>query len=281
MNNSNNKQRKKRSVFTYFELFFTKFSKLVQLNFVYTLCILPFILGITYFTCGFFYVPAEIINYSQLLTLLVYFAKSIPIYILLPLFLFSTVFFGPLTAGLTFCVRNIVTRKPFWISDMFSRAKSNFKQGLILGIIDILVYFSCILYFKMDIGEGANFYSVIKFVAIFIAIAYFIMRFYAYTMVVTFELSIKDILNNARLFLVLGFFKNLFSVLIGLLVFISFLSTPVIDIFLFFALYFSLCRFSAVFCTYPIIEKYMLKPKKKKSTETDTDVELSTGSTNN
>ena len=270
MNHSNTK-KKKRALFTYFELFYTKFLKLIQLNCLYFICILPFLLGLTYTVCLLFVnlENAKIIEHFQVFTLFVYLAELIPLYILIPLSVVSAICFGPLTAGLTFCVRNIVSRRPFWISDLFSRAKSNFKQGVILGLIDILVFGSCMLYFKMDIGSGMNFYSIIKFVAIFIAIAYFIMRFYTYTMVVTFDLSVKDILNNARLFLVLGFFKNLISVAIGLIVLISFISTPVIDIILFFTLYFSLCRFSAVFSTYPIIEKYMLKSKKKEAKTED------------
>ena len=266
------KKKKKRAIFNYFELFYTKFLKLIQLNFIYSICILPFVVGLVYITCVVLEVAPEVVNYSEIFKLLVNIAIHIPDYILIPLFIVSAIFYGPLTAGLTFCTRNIVSRKVFWVSDLFSRAKSNFKQGLILGLIDIFVFLSCLLYLKMDIGgNGMNFYGVIKFIAIFIAIAYFVMRFYTYTMAVTFELSIKDIFNNARLFLVLGFLKNLIAILIGLIVLISFISTPVIDTFLFFALYFSLCRFSAVFSTYPVIEKYMLKSKKAKNNDAEND----------
>lgn len=265
-----NSTKKKRAVFTYFELLYTKFLKLVQLNFVYMICILPLILGITYFTCLMLNISAEVIGYSQILTLLVYITELIPIYILVPLFIASAIFYGPLTAGLTFCVRNMVTRKAFWISDLFTKAKSNFKQSLIFGLIDIFVILCCVLYCSMELGEGLNFYNAIKYVAIFVAVLYFFMRFYIYTMVVTFDLSIKNILTNARLFVVLGFFKNLLATLIGAVIAISFISTPIIDIVLFATLYFSLCRFSAVFSTYPVIDEYILRPQKKKTTENET-----------
>ena len=46
---------------------------------------------------------------------------------------------GPATCGLVYILRNFANEKPvFMVSDFFDAFKSNFKQGFVLGILDIL-----------------------------------------------------------------------------------------------------------------------------------------------
>ena len=185
----------------------------------------------------------------------------------LVLFFASVLVYGPITAGLTFCVRNIATGRHIWISDLFSRAKSNLKQGLALGIIDLVVAFSMFLYFTADIsamqGGAATMYKVLKIVSLVVTLLYVSVRFYTYSMAVTFELPLRDIFKNSFIFLVLGFFKNIIAIVACGFILISFVSTPKVDIVLIAAIVFALARFTAVFTTYPIIEKYMLNVSEK------------------
>ena len=261
--------RQKRGIVRYFEIVFTRFSKFVLLNLVYFLCLVPAICGVSTILCLLIDNP-ELID--KIYFLKVYFILSEKVLSFFPplalgLFGLSLLAYGPLTAGLTFCVRNLATGRHIWISDLFSRAKSNLKQGLALGIIDIVVFFSLLLYITADLsamqGSALSMYKALKVISIIISILYIWVRFYTYSMAVTFELPIRDIFKNSFIFLVLGFFKNILALIVGFIIISSFVSTRIIDIILIGVLIFSISRFTSVFCTYPIIDKYMLQVKEK------------------
>ncbi len=258
--------RKKRAFVRYFEILTSKFSKLVLVNLVYFACLIPLISGALLITCTLFGVSAEVVESFFFMHLLVWLASTIassalPIAIIL--FLASFIAYGPLTAGLTFCVRNIVTGRQFWISDLFSRAKSNLKQGITLGLLDSLIFASLVLYLSADFsvvqGGRVVLYNTLRIAAVMISIIYIVARFYTYTIAVTFELRIRDIFKNARIFCVLGFFKNILALLICFVMVCTCVSTPKIDIVLIATIFFSVCRYSVLFTTYPTIEKYMMK----------------------
>lgn len=263
-------KREKRAIVRYFEILVVNFMKVVAVNIIYFTCLIPLLCGITTIVCGIFSLTAEMVESFFFVHLLVWsssFVISFSPVIAIILFLASLVAYGPLTAGLTFCMRNIVTGRHIWISDLFTRAKSNLKQGIALGLIDIFVLFSFILYISSDLsvlqGGGLVFYQVLRVVAIVISAIYLIFRFYSYTIAITFELSLKDIFKNCWIFTVLGFFKNILSILICFFIIFGFISTPKIDLILIACIMFALMRYSVVFCTYPIIDEYMIKPNKK------------------
>ena len=98
------------------------------------------------------------------------------------------------------------------------------------------------------------------------------MRFYFYQLIVTVELNIRAVLKNAWLFAILGLGRNIIAtaaiiISVGVIMFvhplIEFVAVPFIG--------FSFCGFIAVYTTYPIIEKYLIKPvrdaEKEKSDE--------------
>ncbi len=261
--------REKRAIVRYFEIVFTKFSKLVLLNLICFACALPLLCGIVMLVCASFDLTKYIdsIYFLELLFKLAATVMNFSMPVALVLFFASLLAYGPLTAGLTYCVRNLATGRHIWISDLFSRAKSNLKQGLALGIIDIVVVFSMFLYFTANIsamqGGAVTMYKILKIASVVVTILYIAIRFYTYSMAVTFELPLRDIFKNSFIFLVLGFFKNIIAIVACGFILISFVSTPKIDIVLIATIVLSLVRFTAVFTTYPIIDKYMLKVSEK------------------
>ena len=264
-----NDNREKRAIVRYFEIVFTKFSKLVLLNLICFLCALPLLCGIVMMICASFDLTKyiESIYFMEFLFKLAAKVMSFSMPVALILFFASLLAYGPLMAGLTFCVRNLATGRHIWISDLFSKAKSNLKQGIALGIIDIVVAFSMFLYFTANIsamqGGAVMMYKVLRIVSVIVTLLYIAIRFYTYSMAVTFELPIRDLFKNAFIFLVLGFFKNIIAFVACGFILISFVSTPKIDIVLIATIVLSLARFTAVFTTYPIIDKYMLKVAEK------------------
>ncbi len=258
---------KKRAIFRFFETIANNFSKLILLNLMYFICILPMFFGVVYFFCVLFISPeSTLVQNSSFIHMTMWALGGILDFIgpliACVIFVLSCIAYGPLTAGLTYCTRNIVQKRVVFVTDIFTKAKENLKQGIILGLTDIFVGASFLLYLASDssalAGNYALIFKIVKILAVLICIAYLSVRFYTYTMCVTFDLQLKYIFGNAFRFLVLGFFKNLIALLIIALVLISFLSTPRIDIILIITLFFSILRFSVQFTTFPIIEKYML-----------------------
>lgn len=266
-NTGNKEDFKKRAVFRYFETIVNSFSKLILINLMYFLCIIPMFFGIVYFFCVLFISPESTLIQNSSFIHITMWALNWIISFIGPvisaiILVLSCVAYGPLTAGLTYCTRNIVQKRVVFVSDIFTKAKENMKQGIIIGLADIFVAASFMLYLASDssalVGTYALLFKIVKILAFIISVAYVCVRFYTYTMSVTFNLPLKHIFSNSFRFLVLGFFKNLIALLIIALVFISFLSTPRIDLILIVTLLFSILRFSVQFATFPIIEKYML-----------------------
>ena len=97
-----------------------------------------------------------------------------------------------------------------------------------------------------------------------VILLYSFMRFYIYTIMVTFDLSLLKIIKNAAIFSLLGFGRNFVMFLgIAMLVMLTvslasvFLPFGVISVFM---ILFSTCAFMGMYAAYPKIKKYMIDP---------------------
>ena len=194
---------------------------------------------------------------------------SIPWYITYPLVLIAVLLQGPLTCGLTYCMRNHTREEHVWGSDVFVRAWRNKWQGLFLGIVDALVLFGVVMYaFGTEgLGMEGNIFIYFKFISYGIGLIWIVMRWYAYQMVVTFNLKIRGILKNAWMFVILGFWKNIAAVIIIALISALFILFPVfypatMPFFLIcmMMIFWSLTMFMGVFITYPVTHRYLVAP---------------------
>lgn len=152
------------------------------------------------------------------------------------------------------------------MSDFWSRAWSNARQGLFFGIADILIVCLCVSGMFSGFAEaGKNVsyaLSVIRSVVCGIALVIWLfMRHYTYLMAVTVNLSVFHILKNAWLFVVLGFGRNVLSCLVTLAcMVVTFLLAPLMTIIFLPLFFYSLSWFCTVFTCYPIIKKYIVVP---------------------
>lgn len=188
--------------------------------------------------------------------------------------------FGPINVGCTYILRNMVRREPvFMWSDFKYAVKRNLKQGILFGILDgILVgvlAFDLVYFYRL---LGSSFMTdLMFFVALFIAIIYFFMRFYIYIIMVTFDLSVRKILKNSLIFAILGFKRNIMA-LLGILSMIAvnyLLLVLLIPLNLMFPLILPIFyllgfgAFMAAYAAYPKIEQYMIKPYEKDEQKTE------------
>lgn len=148
-------------------------------------------------------------------------------YILMAVGAFLLLFtFGPTHCGAVYIFRQIVRGEPVFLwADFKDTIRKNWKQGLLLGILDLL-FLALIVYdiFFFYANLGSFLASVLFWASIFIGIFYLMMRMYIYLMCVTFDLKTFKLLKNALIFSLLGFKRNILALLgIALTIGVNFL----------------------------------------------------------
>ncbi len=198
---------------------------------------------------------------------------------------FIILFWGWGHVGATYVTREIVRGNAVFVfSDFFHAVKKNFWSGLLLGIFDlgvIAVLIFDFLFFRTQ-TQGGSFVSFIFYGIICVLIVlYLIMRAYLYPMFITFSLSFKKLLKNALIFTTLGIKRNVMmmlgtAVLTGINVALIVLLLPIGvagGLVLPFIHYMGICWFIVIYCTFPVIQKYMIDPYQKKAVDKDNTVD--------
>lgn len=276
---------KKRGLFMFFELLGRKFWRYVTLNLTYTLACIPaiFILFVlTSFITGNFIssenisggiaalMGQESFNINDVDTARLVVAIDIILKSFITVLFTVLVGMGPATAGFTYVLRNFVREEHAWVwSDFWEFTFKNFKQSVVVFIIDIvallLVYFLYMFYGSMPAPL-----SYIKYALFAVSLAFIMMHFYIYPMMVTFRLKLKDIYKNALIFTFAKLPLNLF--VLALVLFIHVGVTYAVIMFggAFVLVYLILLAVLEIligisftgliinFCVYPVIKKYML-----------------------
>ena len=103
--------------------------------------------------------------------------------------------------------------------------------------------------------------SILQYLMLLIGIIYAMMHIYVYQMMVTFDLSLKDIMRNALIFALGKLPLNILITLIcGAIVIASVIFNTVIGIILSAIITLSLIGYIIVFSVYPTIENYLIAP---------------------
>ena len=186
-------------------------------------------------------------------------------YICLGISLLGIFTFGLSNAGAAYIIRGYNRGDPiFLVSDFFSTIKRNWKQAIIIGILDIIISVVLVFDFFFWNSQPGFINGIFQYFALFLCVLYFFMRFYIYTIMITFDLSVYKIFKDAFLLSFLGFKRNLLA-LIGIIVVVSlnfFICTVFIPVgvMLPIILTLALLMFIAGYASYPVIKKYMIDP---------------------
>ena len=197
------------------------------------------------------------------------YADTVVTYILYALSALAIFTFGPVNAACAYIVKNLVKGEPVFMWEDFKMTiKNNWKQALPMGILDLVMLAMCSYALYMYYYNYTSYY-VMFYSMLLVFMLYIFMRFYVYTLMVTFDLKFFHILKNAAIFTVLGFGRNLLLFLgcVTLVMFTIWLGTlfvplAVISIFM---ILFSGCSFMGTYAAWPKIKKYMIDPYYKKS----------------
>lgn len=174
--------------------------------------------------------------------------------------------FGVSTIGMVYNIRNVVTGDyvDTW-HDFFYAIKRNFKQGIVVGIMDALLI--CLLIYDIiayGIESGEFIFLVFYYASIVFAVLYYVMRFYIYLQLVTCEMSIGKMIKNSFLLSMLGIKRN-FVGLLGAGVFVfalfyAYILLPQFTVILISIFVFSFLMYIGVYCAYPVIKRYVIDP---------------------
>lgn len=258
----------KHRFFLFFELFGRKFSKLIQLNLIMVLCLLPTALGL-FLSLRFnpAIITDGVINAEALATQpVILFSGDI---VGLGLYLIGLFITGPAIAGFTYIIRNFQRQEHAWvISDFKDNFKSNYKQAAILGLVDTIVYYMLYVAFvfynyqlPVTNPEIAKIAPFLTAAIVVIGVIYTWMHYYLYVMMVTFSLKFKALMRNALLFAIGKLPINLLiTVICGAIIFVSIYYNMIIGILVALLITISLIGYIIVFTVYPTIDNYLIQP---------------------
>ena len=195
-------------------------------------------------------------------------------YILYALSLLTLFTFGLTNVGTTYILRNLIKGDPvFMWSDFWYAIKRNWKQGLILGAIDLvasfLLVFNVGFYFRALNGAFMN--GILFYVSLAMLILFYFMRYYMYILLVTFDLSIFKILKNSLIFSIIGFKRN-FMAFLGIVILVVlnlmvFFYVPGLGIVLPMVLTLSNGAFMSTYAAWFKIKQIMIDPYEEETDE--------------
>ncbi len=276
----------------FFKLWKRKFWRLVEINFLILLQVLPVIICVVLYIAG----PKVATQYNMLYPALLGAQTAEPTtvgstlftgasgllhtspvfkswahWVMLAMILFLLITYGWQKVGTTYILRNLTRGDGVFIfSDYFYAIKRNFKQGFFLGVIDVLlmgVLCFNLISFSASAPTGLNNFIYVMNIAL--VLIYSIMRYYTYLMLVTFDMKISKIFKNALIFTVLGIKRNILALLgiVAMLAIFIVLGMLLMGSRFFpfalvlpFICFFGFSGFMYTFAGWPILERYMIAP---------------------
>lgn len=180
---------------------------------------------------------------------------------------------GLASAGITNVTRNIARDKhSFGLSDFFETIKKNWKQSLVAGIINTLVYavLAFDLYFFWFGAKGVM-SSIGIGISLCILFIFTVMNYYIWTLIITFKFTVKQVYKNSFKFVFINMKRNLvcffslllvYAVNVGLLFLFksAFIIVITLEILLYMLIFPSFKFLLVQFCAFPAIKKYIIDP---------------------
>ena len=196
----------------FFILLIRKFFSYVKLNLMYALTCIPSILVLYYVIT---ICVGDLANWSdddlKIITMAT-FSLAVAV----------TMVFGlsPVSSGFYYILRNFAREEHSWMSDFWSEFKNNWKQSLIIWVIDSAVVIIGALtlraYFVLMLTEGSKFMAPAIIFIVFL-ILFALATPYKWTSVVTFDDKLTQIYKNSMFFVMGGGFRTVAQFIFSLL----------------------------------------------------------------
>lgn len=134
---------------------------------------------------------------------------------------------GPLYAGLAFLLRSFVTEEPVFLwHDFKTKTKTNFKLSTKVGITNAIAGFLLVIdgaaYFAISNNSSGFFSDVPNFmlviaitIIIFLTVLLLMVNLYVYPIMVTFNITFKQLYKNALIFSLIRWIPNLLMLILN------------------------------------------------------------------
>jgi len=241
----------KPRIVVFFEIYFRKFWNLMALNILFFIFNVPALFIAVIFLSGLF-IPTNLGLSAD---------SEFGIRLIIGALMVGIPFitFGPAQAGFTYVLRNYAREEHAWIwHDFKTQALRNFKQSMIVSFIDLVVLVVVGLDINMYLQMNNSFLvTIANALVISSFIIFSMMHMYIYPLMITFQLTIKQIYRNALFFTLMRFLPNLGIMILCTII----LVLPLIVVFG--MIVFCLITMSTVgliinFYVYPTLKKHMM-----------------------
>lgn len=269
---------KKKGFFLFWDIIIHKFVKFLQANIMYAATSLIWIVllyifaavvlsGHMSFVEKLALIPVEGVNAGDNASMIIFgFCALFAVGVFL---LWGS---GPVSASYSYIVRCFTRGEHTWImSDGWDRFKENFKQGMIVVIIDavILIFGTNALYFYYSayLAYGGITWMILCYVTFLLILLFTMIHPYLYQLMVTFECTIGQLYKNAILLalgkLPMNFLLTLIEAALVFIVFIAF--SPAVAILFSLILGPCIMRFPGEFYAARVIERSIINDMKEKT----------------
>lgn len=211
------------------------------------------------------------------------FWKFIPISVVYCLLSLPLVTNGLANAGITNVARNTARDKhSFGMSDFFETIKKNWKQSAIAGVLNItlmVLAIFCLRFYYDSYVQTKSFFWLVGFsIILSLLIIFTFAQYYMWTMIITFDLKLKDIYKNSFKMAIANIWRNL---LVGVLLLLTYVIYFLLLYFLPYRIVWiivallTVCtlptyRFLMIqFVAFPVIKKCMIDPYYKEHPDLD------------
>ncbi len=251
--------------FIFFEVLKRKFWNLIRVNLMYVLFNIPALL-VAYFIASMYMQKLQVdggIGDFYIRFFLASFLTLLPI-----------ITVGPVQAGFTYILRNYSREEHAFIWwDFKETFQKNFKQGMAITGIDIVIMYilSIALNFYTS-SSGLPAVAATSFIVLSTMI-FAMMHLYIYPMLVTVNLSLKNLYKNALIFSILKLFPNLLFLVLNIAISYAAFYNILIGIVLYVLLLPGLIGLMNNFYVNPIIKKYVITATESEEPEESEEAE--------
>ncbi len=246
----------------FFEVFFRKFWNLIKINLLFGIFNIPAILFLLLFSMYYnqLILPQEMVQTGEEL---VGYLSGFTFPLLLLFICLPLITVGPAQAGMTYILRNYSREEhAFLWYDFKENAKKNFKQSMIVGAINavITVLVMMDIYIYMKVQTDSILIPIANSLIIVAFLLFMMMSMYIYPMMVTFQLTTKQLYKNALLFAIMKFIPNVLILIVCfLVVIVPFYFAPFVGYVLLIFITMALVSYITNFFVYAKIDRYMIQ----------------------
>ncbi len=245
----------------FFRQFFSKIIQILGLNFLYVLFSIPSLI-VAYFS-SYWILGYSFDKFFNLKIETDFVAMITPRVILgLMLVMIPAVAFGPIHAGFTYVLRNFSRQRHAYVWwDFKDHALANFKQGMIVTLINFVIIFILGLAINSYAQFAPAFTGIISYGAIgFVSLALVIflgMNMYIYPLMISYDMKIRELYKVAYSFAFLRLLPNILIILgIAIVLTLAFGFIPIVGVILTAVILPGAILYAVNFFVDPIIKKF-------------------------